>query len=76
MKLMGSMMKDEKITSTIEAIETFSGTMINFMSVTTGEYDGGDFCAGLFFGKDGASMLSKLAHSMVDESEEAAAIID
>lgn len=32
-------------------------------------YDGGDFCKGLIFGRDGANMLYEIAQSMVESDE-------
>ena len=59
MKLMGNMMKDkdEKINQIIEAVEVFISGVIDLMTLFKGDYDHGDFCSGLVFGRDGASML-------------------
>lgn len=38
-------------------------------AVFSAEYDAGDFCRGLIFAKDGASMLYEIAQSFVDDSE-------
>ena len=39
------------------------------MGVFHSEYDGGDFCKGLIFGRDGSNMLYEIAQSFVDENE-------
>ena len=39
------------------------------MGVFHSDYDGGDFCKGLIFGRDGSNMLYEIAQSFVDENE-------
>ena len=57
MKLMAGVTKDERITSTLTALEAFIFIMTDIFSVFHGDYDGGDFCSGLIFGKDGSKMM-------------------
>ena len=65
MKFMAGMAKDEKIISTIDAAEVFVLTIADVMAVFTGEYDGGEFCSGLIFGKDGSKMMLQIAQAFV-----------
>ena len=50
MKFMAGMANNEKITSTVEAVEAFVLTISDVIAVFTGDYDGGEFCSGLIFG--------------------------
>ena len=65
MKFMAGMTKDETIKSTIEAVETFVLTISDVMAVFSGDYDGGEFCSGLVFGKDGSKMMLQIAQTFV-----------
>ena len=49
--------KDDKIIQIIEAVEVFISGVIDLMTLFKGDYDNGDFCSGLVFGKDGSNML-------------------
>lgn len=51
-------------------IDLFVTTVNHFKAVFSPNYEAGDFCKGLYFGKDGAQMLTKVAHSMVAEEDE------
>uniref|UniRef100_A0A7S3VZ98 Uncharacterized protein n=1 Tax=Strombidinopsis acuminata TaxID=141414 RepID=A0A7S3VZ98_9SPIT len=73
MKLASSMMKDSKLDSIINTVEVFTGSLSGLMAVFQGNYDGGDFCSGLIFGKEGTNMLFKLAYQMTEDKEEAEA---
>lgn len=44
--------------------------MSDMMGVFARDYDAGDFCKGLIFGKDGSAMLYNIALTFVDEAEE------
>ena len=65
MKLMAGLAKDEKVASTIAALEAFVFTIADLMSVFMGNYDDGDFCSGLIFGKDGSKMMLQIAQAFV-----------
>ena len=65
MKFMAGMANNEKITSTVEAVEAFVLTISDVLAVFTGDYDGGEFCSGLIFGKDGSKMMLQIAQSFV-----------
>ena len=64
-KMIAGVTKDEKIKSTIEALQAFVFTISDVMSVFTGDYEGGEFCSGLIFGKDGSKMMLEIAQSFV-----------
>ena len=63
MKLMAGMVKgqDEKLSSVIGVVETFLLSINEMTAILGGNYDGGDFCSGLIFGKDSATMLTEIA---------------
>ena len=65
MKLMAGMSQDAKISSIIGALEVFVGSISEIASVFLGDYDGGDFCSGLIFGKDGAVMMLQIAETFI-----------
>ena len=50
-------------------LETFINAMRDMTGVFKDSYDGGDFCKGLIFGRDGGNMLYEIAMSMVDSDE-------
>jgi len=54
----------------VGGVETFINTVNDLAAVFGGEYDGGDFCSGLIFGRDGAKMLTDLALAVSDEKAE------
>ena len=41
-------------------------TITDVISVFMGEYDGGEFCSGLIFGKDGAKMMLQIAQVFIN----------
>ena len=59
------MNKDANIARIIGALEVFISTISEIASVFFGEYDGGDFCSGLIFGKDGTVMMLKIAETFI-----------
>ena len=63
MKLVGTMMKEkqENIVQILDAVEVFVIGAMDLMALFKGDYDQGDFCSGLVFGRDGAGMLLQLA---------------
>ena len=54
---MVGMSKDDKISKIIGAVEVFVNSIAEIAAVFLGDYDEGDFCSGLIFGKDGAIMM-------------------
>ena len=52
---------DPTIIEIIDTMETFVGSFDKFIGVFDEDYTGGDFCAGLTFGMQGAQMLEKIA---------------
>ena len=62
---MAGMNNDANIARIIGALEVFISTISEIASVFFGEYDGGDFCSGLIFGKDGAAMMLKIAETFI-----------
>jgi len=74
MKLMGNMMAgggsgDKHIKEITDAIAVFIEGVIELMSLFRGDYDQGDFCSGLVFGRDGSKMLLQLASAFVKHSD-------
>ena len=63
MKLMAGMVKgqDQKLSSIIGVIEPFLLSINEITAIFGGNYDGGDFCSGLIFGKDSSKMLTSIA---------------
>ena len=61
MKLMAGMSQDPLIEKMINSVEKFINSIGNIIAVFGGDYDGGDFCGGLVFGKYGAKMLTDIA---------------
>ena len=57
--------KDERVSSTIEALQAFIFTISDVMAVFSGDYEGGEFCSGLIFGKDGSKMMLEIAQAFV-----------
>ena len=49
----------------ITSIEKFINSIGNIITVFDGNYDGGDFCCGLIFGKYGARMLTDIADNFL-----------
>lgn len=69
MKLMAAMMKEERLDQTVAQLDIFVTGMYNMMNVFQGDYDAGDFCKGLIFGKDGSAMLYNIALKFVEEQD-------
>ena len=55
--------------STVASIETFLEAFIDLTALFVGQYDRGEFCSGLVFGKDGAKMLMDVAMRFAVDSE-------
>ena len=49
----------------ISTIEVFVQSLSQLMAVFT-NYDGGEFCSGLLFGSNGASMLTNIAKTLMN----------
>jgi hypothetical protein len=58
------------VASTVASIETFLEAFIDMTALFVGGYDGGDFCSGLVFGKDGAKMLMDVALRFAVDGED------
>ncbi len=69
MKMAATFSKNSQVESFATTLETLANSMKDMMGVFNQEYDGGDFCKGLVFGRDGANMLYEIAQSFVDEEE-------
>ena len=61
MKMMQAFTKDEKINSMADTIELFTTAASDLEVLFYGNYDGGDFCSGLIFGRSGSKMLIEVA---------------
>ena len=59
--MMQAFTKDEKINSMADTIELFTNAASDLESLFYGNYDGGDFCSGLIFGRSGSKMLIEVA---------------
>ena len=57
----------EKISEIIDSMELFVSSFDKFIGVFDKDYVGGDFCAGLTFGMQGATMLQKVATLMYEQ---------
>ena len=68
-QMMANMQADSKIKTLVHQISTFVTSISDMTAVFAEEYDAGDFCRGLIFAKDGASMLYEIAQSFVDDAE-------
>jgi len=55
------------ILAIIDTVETFVGSFDKFIGVFDADYSGGDFCAGLTFGMQGAIMLEKVATRLYED---------
>ena len=69
MKITATMTKNDSLLKAANLIDTFINGMKDMVGVFADEYEGGDFCKGLIFGRDGASMLFEIAQTFVDEDE-------
>ena len=61
MKMMQVFMKDEKLSSLCDTFELFANASSELEVLFVGNYDGGDFCTGLIFGRSGSKMLIEIA---------------
>mmetsp|Transcript_10022 Transcript_10022/g.11812 ORF Transcript_10022/g.11812 Transcript_10022/m.11812 type:complete len:145 (+) Transcript_10022:26-460(+) len=60
-QMMKVMMPDEKMKSMAESVELFIEAVVELEGVFMGSYDGGDFCSGMIFGKQGSKTLVAIA---------------
>ena len=54
-------LNDEKLSSMCDTFELFANGAAELEVLFLGNYDGGDFCSGLIFGKSGSKMLIEIA---------------
>jgi len=54
LKLAAQMTKQDKFNTMIERVDTLVVSLNDMSGVFSKTYDGGDFCKGLIFGRDGA----------------------
>ena len=62
-----SIPNSEYIKEIIDSMELFVSSFDKFIGVFDKSYVGGDFCAGLTFGMQGATMLQKVATLMYEQ---------
>jgi len=67
---MAAMSADENITKLVDSVDIFVEGIASMISVFSGEYDGGDFCIGLIFGKYGSKMLTDIADTFLSVPDE------
>ena len=70
MMLMKTMAKDEKVKNLVETAEVFFNSIAELETLFSGNYDGGDFCTGLIFGRAGSKMLVEIAGKMFQLPDE------
>ena len=58
--MMSGMIQDKNVDNIIQTIEVFINNLASLLGVFHG-YNGGDFCAGMIFGSNGAAMLTQIA---------------
>ena len=56
------MMQEEKMKSMADSVELFINAAVELEEVFMGNYDGGDFCGGMIFGRSGSRTLVEIAH--------------
>ncbi len=62
-------MKSEQIELFLAVIDTLLHAYKNINSVLSDKYEAGDFCRGIYFGRDGATSLIDLATAFAGENE-------
>ncbi len=68
-KMAATLSGNPQLQTVTHQLETFVNAMRDMTGVFKNSYDGGDFCKGLIFGRDGANMLYEIAMSMVESDE-------
>ena len=61
MKIMAGFSQDLMVEKMVNSVDKFINSIGNIFFVFSGQYDGGEFCSGLIFGKYGAKMLTEIA---------------
>jgi len=51
----------------VAQIDVFFTSLNDMVGVFSGDYDAGDFCKGLLFGKDGSQLLYNIALALADD---------
>ena len=69
-QMMKVMMQDEKMKSMADSVELFIEAVVELEEVFTGNYDGGDFCSGMIFGKTGSKALVTIAQKFMTIPDE------
>ena len=69
MKMAATFANNDQLTALTNSLETFVSSMQDMMGVFNADYDGGDFCKGLIFGRDGSNMLYEVAQTFVDDAD-------
>jgi len=64
------MSKDEKMNGLIDTAEIFIKSAAELEILFTGNYDGGDFCSGLIFGRAGSKMLLEISGRFMEIPDE------
>ena len=59
------MIPDKNVEKVIASIELFVQNLAVLLGVFN-NYDGGDFCSGMYFGANGAGMLTDLANLIMN----------
>ena len=70
MKLMAGFSNDIWIEKMVTSVDKFINSLGNIVFVFSGQYDGGEFCSGLIFGKYGAKMLTEIADHLFKMPED------
>ena len=60
MLMMKAFNKDENMKGLIDSAEIFIDGATELETLFMGNYDGGDFCSGLIFGRSGSKMLLEM----------------
>ena len=66
MMTQGNKAQQEQLDEIVTTIELFVGSFDKFIGVFDENYSGGDFCAGLTFGMQGAQMLEQVAQTLYE----------
>ncbi len=59
--LMKNMITDKEMKSVATSVEMFIAGILDLENVFIGDYDGGDFCSGMVFGRSGSKILVDIA---------------
>ena len=64
------MSQDLMVEKMVNSVDKFINSIGNIFFVFSGQYDGGQFCSGLIFGKYGAKMLTEIADYLLKMPED------